>query len=87
MTLAIFKGSITTLFAALKTGFILGDDGNEIFFDRSALNSVPFEKLRIGQRVSYQVQLGLVGPRAVAIQAFDAEVQPGQALWAKRGLL
>ncbi len=87
MTLAIFKGSITTLFAALRTGFILGDDGNEIFFDHAALNSVPFEKLRIGQRVSYQVQLGLAGSRAVAMQALDGDVPPSQAHWARRGLL
>jgi cold shock CspA family protein len=85
VTLATFKGSITTLFAALQTGFILGDDGDEIFFDHSALSSVAFEKLRIGQRVSYQVQLGLVGPRAVALQTLDAEPAPSQAYWAKGG--
>jgi CspA family cold shock protein len=47
-------------------GFGFIDDGTEknLFFHSSAVQEVPFDELREGQRVSYEVGRGPKGPRA-----------------------
>jgi CspA family cold shock protein len=53
-------------------GFIAADDGREIFFHRSGVEGTTFEMLREGQRVSFDVEKGQKGPRAVHVKAAEA---------------
>jgi CspA family cold shock protein len=45
-------------------GFILGPDNKEYFFHQSACVGVPFDSLREGQAVTFDVGQGPKGPRA-----------------------
>lgn len=49
-------------------GFIRTADGNDLFFQSTALQGVTFEELRIGQRVELTQGEGVKGPRADAIR-------------------
>ena len=50
------RGSITTLLRKQGCGFILGEDGCEVCFDRSALNGSDIAGLSVGQWVEYELQ-------------------------------
>ena len=52
------QGSITALHNDRKFGFILGEDGCEIYFDRTGLRGTKFETLSVGQWVEYEIQSG-----------------------------
>ncbi len=36
-------------------GFITGDDGEDIFFHRSSVENTTFDRLRVGDQVTYTV--------------------------------
>ena len=52
------RGSITVLHNDREFGFILGEDGCEIYFDRAGLKGTKFEALSVGQWVDYEIQSG-----------------------------
>jgi cold shock protein len=61
------------------SGFIIDDDGQELFFHRSALQGIEFEELAPGSAVEFGVQREAPGdeagehPRAVSVRlAADA---------------
>ncbi len=58
-------GTIKRLVRDRGFGFILGHDGVELFFHRSALQGEGFDTLTEGQAVEYDVENGQKGPRAV----------------------
>jgi CspA family cold shock protein len=58
-------GTIKRLVRERGFGFILGQDGTELFFHRSALREQNFEALSEGQAVEFDVERGDKGPRAV----------------------
>jgi len=64
-------GNIKQLVRNRGFGFITADDGREIFFHHSGVEGTPFESLRQGQRVSFDVEQGQKGPRAVHVQLAD----------------
>src|SRR5687768_2240591 len=64
-------GKVKRLVQERGFGFISADDGREIFFHRSGVEGTTFEALREGQRVSFDVEKGQKGPRAVHVQAAD----------------
>jgi CspA family cold shock protein len=57
-------GTIKRLVRERGFGFILGQDGTELFFHRSALQGEGFDTLAEGQAVEFEVERGAKGPRA-----------------------
>ncbi len=57
-------GKIKKLVKQRGFGFIQGDDGTEIFFHKSSLQSVDFDALVEGQAVEFDIERGDKGPRA-----------------------
>lgn len=66
-------GKVKRLVQERGFGFIAADDGREIFFHRSGVEGTRFEVLREGQRVSFEVERGQKGPRAVRVQLAEKE--------------
>ena len=61
-------GTIKRLVRDRGFGFILGSDGTELFFHRSALQGEGFETLTEGQAVEFDVEKGDKGPRATNVR-------------------
>ena len=57
-------GTVKKLVRERGFGFILGSDGAELFFHRSALSGEGFDGLTEGQTVEFEVEKGDKGPRA-----------------------
>ncbi|MDA8172302.1 MAG: cold-shock protein [Nitrospiraceae bacterium] len=49
-------------------GFITADDGSEVFVHFSSIKSDGFKTLAEGQAVSFEVEQGPKGPRAVNVE-------------------
>lgn len=67
------KGTIKRLMKDRGFGFIKAEDGREIFFHRTAVNSTNFESLTEGQSVEFDVEKNpkdsrTKGPRAVNVR-------------------
>ena len=60
-------GTIKRLVRERGFGFILGQDGAELSFHRSALEGAGFEALAEGQAVEFEVERGPKGPRAARL--------------------
>ena len=65
-------GTIKRLVRDRGFGFILGSDGTELFFHRSALQGEGFETLTEGQAVEFDVEKGDKGPRATNVKKSSA---------------
>jgi CspA family cold shock protein len=61
-------GTIKKLVRERGFGFILGSDGVEVFFHRSALSGEGFDTLTEGQVVEFDVERGEKGPRAANVK-------------------
>jgi CspA family cold shock protein len=57
------NGTIKRLVSEKGFGFIVAGDGPEYFFHQSACVDTPFEQLREGQAVTFDVGHGAKGPR------------------------
>ncbi|UCD17114.1 MAG: cold shock domain-containing protein [Candidatus Zixiibacteriota bacterium] len=62
------KGTVKALIRDKGFGFIKAEDGNEVFFHRSALQGVEFESLEEGTNVEFDMESGPKGPRAVSMK-------------------
>ena len=60
------QGTIKKLISEKGYGFIQGGRG-ELFFHHSAVEGIPFDELREGQRVSFTETRGPKGPRAESV--------------------
>ena len=58
------NGTIKRLVGDKGFGFIAASDGQEYFFHRSACTDTPFDQLREGQPVTFEMGQGPKGPRA-----------------------
>jgi CspA family cold shock protein len=58
------RGTVKRLVRERGFGFIMGEDGVELFFHRSALQGNAFDTLTEGQAVEFTVERGDKGPRA-----------------------
>jgi len=61
------KGKIKRIIWRRGFGFIVADDGKEVFFHRSALEGMDFETLEEDQSVEFDAEEGPKGPRAVKV--------------------
>lgn len=62
------NGTIKRLVRDRGFGFIRDDEGQELFFHRTAVTAGNFEKLKEGQRVSFDEGTSAKGPRAENIR-------------------
>jgi len=66
------KGEIKRLIRDRGFGFITAEDGDEIFFHRSALEGIDFEALEEGTSVEFDTEKGPKGLRAVNVKMPEA---------------
>jgi CspA family cold shock protein len=65
----VATGTIKKVVADRGFGFITAEDAKEYFFHRSALDSsLDFDRLAGGERVTFDVEAGPKGPRAVQVR-------------------
>lgn len=62
-------GTIKRMITDKGFGFIAARDATEYFFHQSACTGPPFDQLREGQVVSFEVGQGAKGPRAENVRA------------------
>jgi len=63
-------GTVKKVVAERGFGFIAAEDGEEYFFHRSGVdNSMTFENIAAGERVSFDVERSDKGPRAAHVRA------------------
>ena len=66
------KGKISKIIRGRSFGFIDAEDGQEIFFHRSALEGIDFEALEEGNSVEFDVEEAPKGPRAVKVNVVES---------------
>lgn len=66
--MAAMTGKISRLVSDKGFGFILAANGTEYFFHSSACAAEPFDSLREGQDVTFEVGQGPKGPRAEGVR-------------------
>jgi CspA family cold shock protein len=69
------KGNIKRLIRERGFGFIVGEDGQEVFFHRSALDGDAFDALDEGNSVEFDLEAGPKGPRATNVKAASTEAE------------
>ena len=62
------KGEIKTLIRGRGYGFIMAEDGREIFFHETGLIDIEYDSLEQGQQVEFDVEKGPKGLRAVSVK-------------------
>jgi CspA family cold shock protein len=63
-------GTVKKVISDRGFGFITGEDGTEYFFHKDGLtSSLDFERLTGGESVSFEIQTGPKGDRAVRVEA------------------
>jgi CspA family cold shock protein len=62
------KGTVKRIMRGRGFGFILAEDGREIFFHRSELQNVDFDELMEGDHLEFNVVKGAKGPQATDIK-------------------
>jgi len=65
------KGKIKKIIQGRGFGFIDAEDGQEIFFHRSALEGIDFFALKEGDSVKFDLEEGPKGPRAVSLNVIE----------------
>lgn len=63
------EGVIKRLIRDRGFGFIRSQDGQEVFFHRSALENLDFDGLREGEKVDFEMERGNKGLRAAHVRA------------------
>ena len=64
------SGTVKRVISERGFGFIAAPDGKEYFFHKDGLtSSLDFERLTGGESVSFEVQTGPKGDRAVRVEA------------------
>ena len=67
------RGSVTRVLRTQGCGFILAEDGCEIYFDSSGLESMEMADVRVGYWVDFKLQDGRERLRAVNIKRLRGE--------------
>ena len=66
------KGKIKRIIQRRGFGFIDAEDGQEVFFHRSALEGIDFDALEEGNSVEFGLEEGPKGPRAVKVNKIES---------------
>lgn len=66
------RGTVKKIIADRGFGFITGEDGREVFFHRSTLQGIPFETLKEGQTVDFDIEEATRGPRANNVRSVES---------------
>ncbi len=66
-------GTIKRLIRDRGFGFIRAEDGQEVFFHRSALEGLDFDGLREGEKVAFELEKGNKGLRAIKVRGDGAQ--------------
>lgn len=64
----MYKGTVKRIMREKGFGFILAEDGREIFFHRSELQTVDINELEEGDHLEFSVTEGDKGPKAIDIK-------------------
>jgi cold shock CspA family protein len=64
------RGIVTRFFPEEGYGFIVLDDGTEVYFHRNAVHDLPFDKMD-GMEVTLNVEPGEKGPQATTVNPVD----------------
>jgi cold shock protein len=63
-------GTVKKIVAERGFGFITSDDGRDYFFHRSAVApSLDFDSIAAGQKVRFEIEQDVKGPRARNVEA------------------
>ena len=62
------KGTVKRIMRERGFGFLLAEDGREIFFHRSELQNVDFDELGEGDHLEFTIVKGEKGPQATDIK-------------------
>lgn len=62
------KGTVKGIMRERGFGFILAEDGREIFFHRSELQNLDFNELKEGDRLEFSITKGNKGLQATDIK-------------------
>jgi len=62
------NGKIKRLIRERGFGFIIAEDGDEVFFHRSALENEDFDALEEDTSVEFNLERGPKGPRAMNVR-------------------
>ena len=62
------KGTVKWFDETKGYGFITGEDGNDIFVHYSSIQGGGFKSLAEGDAVSYEVEKGDKGPKAINVE-------------------
>jgi len=62
------QGTIKRVIRDRGFGFIRAADGQEVFFHRSSLQQLNFDRLREGENVEFEVERGEKGLRAASVR-------------------
>jgi cold shock CspA family protein len=76
----MMRGSITGFLRNQGWGFILGEDGCEVYFDRSGINAAEIAGLSVGQWVEYELQYGFERLRAKNVKILRGEQDQASSL-------
>ncbi len=63
----MIKGSITQIFKRQECGFILSEEGNEVYFNRAGVEG-ELSDFRVGSWVEFEIQYGFERPHAVNVK-------------------
>jgi len=66
------KGKIKRIIRRRGFGFINAEDGQEVFFHRSALEGVDFDALEEDSSLEFDLEKGPKGPRAVNVRKIES---------------
>jgi CspA family cold shock protein len=62
------KGTVKRIMRERGFGFILAEDGREVFFHRSELQDVDFNDLQEGDPLEFNIAQGQKGPQATGVK-------------------
>ncbi len=69
----MFTGTVKRIMREKGFGFISATDGREVFFHRSEVQNVEFDKLQEGDHLEFGVTKGKKGPQAIEIKKVSQE--------------
>jgi len=64
------RGSISQIFKDRGYGFILTENGEEVYFHKNSVQKIPFEDLEVGIPVEFDLEEGKEGPQASRVTLF-----------------